>query len=311
MKAVSDQLPAEPAGWLFEIKWDGVRVIATLDHGEIHLASANGRTITASYPELALLADELSDHTVVLDGEVVALDDDGLPSFGRLQGRMHIADAAEAYRRAAEVPIVYQVFDLLHLDGNDLYEFPVSDRRRLLEGLLETGPHWRVPPSYDDGRALLDAAVELGLEGIVAKRADSRYVPGSRSPSWRKIKVRRRQELVVAGWTDGTGNREGRLGALLLGYHEGDALRFAGRVGSGLSRRDLDWWRAQLDERAIEECPFDPPPPAADRRVAHWARPELVVEVAFAEWSHDDRLRHPSYLGRRDDKDPRSVVREP
>jgi bifunctional non-homologous end joining protein LigD len=311
MKAVSGSLPADPDGWLFEIKWDGVRVIATLDHGALRLASASGRDITASYPELAALAADHGDHLLVLDGEVVALDDRGVPDFGRLQGRMHVADAQEAYRRAVDTPIVYQVFDLLRLDDHELLTVPVADRRRLLTELVDEGPHWRVPPSYDDGAALLQAAVDLGLEGIVAKRADSPYTPGARSPAWRKVKVRRQQELVVGGWTDGTGNRAGHLGALLVGYHDGEALRFAGRVGSGLNGRDLGWWRSELEARAVEDCPFEPLPPAADRRVAHWARPELVVEVAFAEWSRDGRLRHPSYLGRRNDKDPLEVVREP
>lgn len=311
MKAVSDRLPADPAGWLFEIKWDGVRVLAVLDHGTVRLTSASGRDITASYPELTALAEQHREHLILLDGEVVALDDRGIPSFGRLQGRMHVADAQEAYRRAAEVPIVYQVFDLLRVDDHDLLGIPVVERRRLLADLIEDGPHWRVPPAYDDGEALLQAAVDLGLEGIVAKRVESTYQPGARSPAWRKVKVRRRQELVVGGWTDGSGNRAGHLGALLVGYHEGAALRFAGRVGSGLSAKDLDWWRYALEQRSLDDCPFDPLPPAADRRIAHWARPELVVEVAFAEWSQDDRLRHPSYLGRRNDRDPASVVREP
>lgn len=314
MKAVAGDLPSGD-GWAYEIKWDGMRALAIVDGASVRIVSSNERDVTASWPELAGLAEALPATTAVLDGELVATDDEGRPSFGRLQQRMHIANPAEALRRAAEVPVTYVVFDLLHLDGHDLTALPLTDRRRLLERLLEPGPSWRLSPMHEDGPALLDAAIERGLEGIVAKRIDSLYEPGRRSLSWRKVKVRRRQEMVVGGWLPGEGNREGRLGALLVGYHDqaGDGLplRFAGRVGTGFTDAELGRLGALLAPLAIDECPFEPPPPRADLvRGPHWVRPELVAELAFAEWTGDGRLRHPSYLGLRSDKPAGDVTRD-
>jgi bifunctional non-homologous end joining protein LigD len=215
-----------------------------------------------------------------------------------------------------DVPVTYVVFDLLHLDGNDLTGLPLSDRRRLLAQVLEPGPRWRTSPVQDDGAALLDAANAQGLEGVVAKREDSRYEPGARVRTWLKVKVRLHQEVVVGGWIPGEGNRAGRIGALLVGVHDrpgdGGPLRYAGRVGTGFTEAEL----ARLAERfaplTVAECPFDPPPPRPDVvRGATWLRPELVAEVAYGEWTGDHRLRHPSYLGLRIDKDADQVTRDP
>ena len=167
---------------------------------------------------------------------------------------------------------------------------------------------------YDDGPSLLEASEQQGLEGVVAKRLDSTYVPGGRSRSWVKVKVRRHDELVVGGWSGGAGNREGRLGSLLVGFHPspGDqALRFAGRVGSGFTSAELDRVAARLGPLASDVCPFDPPPPPLHRRGAHWVRPEMVVEIAYGEWTNEGRLRHPVYLGERTDVDATAVVRPP
>jgi bifunctional non-homologous end joining protein LigD len=313
MKAVTGALPPEDGAWAFEIKWDGMRVLAHVDgRGGWRLRSGNGADATPSYPDLAGLRGALPDHEVLLDGEVVAFDETGRPSFGLLQHRMHVTAAADAARRAAEVPVVYVVFDLLVLDGVEAMALPYVDRRRLLcDLLLGSGPGWQVPDHrVGDGSALYDAAAEQGLEGVMAKRLDSPYLPGKRSPAWVKVKVRRRQELVVGGWQPGEGGRAGRLGSLLVGYYEGGRLRFAGKVGTGFSAAELDRLAVLLADRAADDPPFDPPPPRQVARIARWVRPELVAEVEFGEWTSDGILRHPSYLGLRHDKAPTDVVRE-
>jgi bifunctional non-homologous end joining protein LigD len=314
MKATTGDLPAGPGGWAFEVKWDGMRALAFVDGDVLRVQSVNERDVTVSWPELEGLPAALPATSALLDGELVATDEDGRPSFGRLQQRMHVTNRAEALRRAAEVPVTYVVFDLLHLDGHDLTGLPLADRRRLLEEVLEAAPAWRVSPLHEDGPALLEAADERGLEGVVAKRLDAPYEPGRRARTWRKVKVRRRQEMVIGGWLPGEGGRSGRIGALLVGYHDapGDgALRFAGRVGTGFSDAELDRLASRLGPLVIDACPFEPPPPRAElARGPTWVRPDLVAELAFAEWTGDGRLRHPSYLGLRTDKDAADVTRE-
>jgi bifunctional non-homologous end joining protein LigD len=315
MKATAGDLPLG-AGWSYEVKWDGMRALSFIRDGELRVQSANERDVTVSWPELAGLAAALPVGAALLDGELVATDDEGRPSFGRLQQRMHVGVAAEAARRAAEVPVTYVVFDLLHLDDHALLDLPLSDRRRLLHQVVEPGPWWRTSPVHDDGPALLEATVTQGLEGVVAKRDDSRYEPGARVRTWRKVKVRRHQEVVVGGWLPGEGNRAGRIGALLVGVHEragdGGPLRYAGRVGTGFTEPELARLAARMQSLVTDTCPFDPPPPRADlAKGAIWLRPELVAEVAYGEWTGDHRLRHPSYLGLRIDKDPGDVTRDP
>ena len=219
-----------------------MRVVSGIDDG-IKAVSTRGLDVIPRFPEMEGLADHLRGHQVVLDGEVVAFDGHRT-DFGRLQHRMHVADRREALRRAADVPVVYVVFDLLHLDGIDTMPLAYEDRRRVLLDLVEPGGGWSVPPhQIGDGAALKDAAAEQGLEGVVAKRLASRYEPGRRSPAWRKVKVRRRQELVVGGWTRGEGNREGSFGGLLVGHHAdgdpGGPLEFAGSVGTGFDQAEL------------------------------------------------------------------------
>jgi len=315
MKATNGGLPSGE-GWTYEVKWDGMRALCFVDGERVRVLSANERDVTASWPELEGLPAALPTATAVLDGEIVATDDAGRPDFGLLQQRMHVTDPAEARRRMDEVPVSYVVFDLLHLDGHDLTGLPLRDRRRLLDQLVEPAPRWRVSPLHDDGEALLAAADERGLEGVVAKRLDSRYVPGTRTRSWIKVKVRRRQELVIGGWLPGGGSRAGRIGALLVGYHDGPGdggpLRFAGRVGTGFTDAELERLAALLADLETGACPFEPAPPRAEtRRSPTWVRPELVAELAYGEWTGDDRLRHPSYLGLRFDKAAEDVTREP
>jgi bifunctional non-homologous end joining protein LigD len=315
MKAIAGELPTGDE-WTYEVKWDGMRALSFVEGGRLRVQSANERDVTVSWPELAGLPEALPAAAVLLDGELVATDDEGRPSFGRLQQRMHIGVAAEAARRASDVPVTYVVFDVLHLDGHDLTTLPLVDRRRLLEQVVEPAPRWRLSPVHEDGELLLEVADAQGLEGVVAKRRDSIYVPGARVRSWCKVKVRRHQEVVVGGWIPGEGNREGRLGALLVGVHDapgdGGPLRYAGRVGTGYSTAELARLADQLRPLETDEGPFDPPPPRPDgRRGATWVRPELVAEVAYGEWTSDHRLRHPSYLGLRFDKDADQVTRDP
>ena len=312
MKAVTGSLPQDESGWAFEIKWDGVRVLTCIRRHDVRMRSSRGNDITGRYPELHALAEALEGHDAILDGEVVAFDDEGRPSFGRLQTRMHVAGAAEVARRAETVPITYVVFDLLELDGNEVMPLPYTERRRLLIELLPDDGCWTVPAHREagEGAALLHAVRERGLEGVMAKRVESPYLPGRRSSSWIKAKARLRQEIVIGGWQPGEKGRAGQLGSLLVGVYEGDRLRYCGKVGTGFTMRELDRLAAILEPLAIDESPFDPPPPRLIARVAHYVRPDLVAEVEFGEWTGEGILRHPSYIGLRDDKNPRDVVRE-
>jgi len=313
MKAVTGTVPTED-GWAFELKWDGMRVVTAVDDG-VTAYSANGIEVAPRFPELAGLADHLAGHRAVLDGEVVVLDELGRADFGRLQPRMHVERPDKVAELRPDHPVTYVVFDLLHLDDHSLLTVPYLQRRELLAQLVEPGPSWLVPEHQVGGGAeLYAAAAAAGIEGVMAKQVDSTYLPGKRSGAWRKCKVRRRQEVVIGGWTAGTGGRAGTLGALLVGVREpgGGPLRFAGGVGTGFNDATLTRLQAELEPRQIHECPFDPAPPkAALRSPATWVRPELVAEVAFAEWTHDGRIRHASYLGLRIDRDPRTVIREP
>jgi bifunctional non-homologous end joining protein LigD len=316
MRAVSGPVPTDDTGWAYEVKWDGMRILATVAPDEVRLASGNAIDVTTRFPELHDLADHLAGHRAVLDGEVVAFDDAGRSDFQRLQARMHVSDPARVARLLAQVPLSYVVFDLLEVDGARTVDLPYLDRRRLLAGLVEPAGCWSVPAhQIGDGAALFAAAARQGLEGIMAKRMDSPYLPGRRSASWRKCKVRRQQEVVVGGWSAGEGGRSGTFGSLLVGVHDptapGRPLRYAGGVGTGFDDAALTELRGRLADLATDDCPFSPAPPAPIRRTARWVRPELVAEVAFAEWSAEARLRHPSYLGLRLDKDPADVVREP
>jgi bifunctional non-homologous end joining protein LigD len=313
MLAEPGTLPRDDEHWAFEMKWDGVRALLEVTPAGVHITSRLGNDVTGRYPELQGLAGALAPVSAVLDGEIVALDESGRPSFGLLQNRMH-ADPRKALQFAATMPVVLMLFDVLEVDGNDVTALPYTERRPLLERLQLAGPNWQTPPGQaGGGQAVLDTARRLGLEGVVAKRLDSPYVRGRRSPAWRKVKITAQQELVVGGWIPGEGRLESTVGALVVGYHDGPGgpLRYAGRVGSGLDDATRDRYTEMFRTHERRDCPFTPPPPAPVRRVAHWVEPELVVEVRFTMWTSDDVLRNPVYLGERDDKDPADVVREP
>ncbi len=294
-------------GWAHEIKLDGMRALGFVEGGRIQLVTRTGNDVTDRYPEVRALGDALGSTRVVLDGEIVASDERGRPSFELLQRRMH-ASAAVARKLAREVPVAYVIFDLLWHDGRSLLGDTYEQRRAELATLELDGAAWRTLPfESGDGGATLAAAEEFELEGVVAKRLDSHYEPGGRSRAWQKFKLQRRQELVIGGWTPGEGTRSTTLGALLVGWYEGDELRFAGKVGTGFNDATLTRLRGLLDPLAIPTSPF------TDRGVPRdtvFVRPELVAEVRFTEWTASGRIRHPAFLGLRDDVDPRSVVRE-
>lgn len=312
MQATAGSLPAgaDEHRWAFEIKWDGVRAVAFSSPGELRLESRNLNDITDRYPELSRLGRALSSHSAILDGEIVAFDKSGRPSFGALQQRMHVASKAQAKRHAQATPVTYMIFDLLWLNGHSLMGLTYAERRELLSALALNGQSWQTPDhTVGEGRALLSASAEQGLEGIVAKRLDSSYQPGLRSRSWVKVKGINRQELVVGGWLDGKGKRRGHLGALLLGVHEPSGeLRYVGRVGSGFSDAELDRLEHLLTPLQRSTSPFTAG--ASPPRDAHYSEPTLVAEIEFSDWTASGSLRQPRYKGLRDDKPAGQVVRE-
>jgi bifunctional non-homologous end joining protein LigD len=307
-------------GWGFEIKWDGVRALAHSGADGFRVESRRGEDITARYPEIAGLGEALAGRPVVLDGEIVAFDDEGRPSFQRLQLRMGLTSELSVQRRVPEMPVTYVIFDLLSLDGRSTATLPYEERRRLLMDLNLDGPCWQTPRHHlGDGEALLEATRARGLEGVVAKRLDSPYRSGRRSGEWIKVRNWLSQELVIGGWMPGEGGRSGRVGSLLVGYfdstpeEERDLQRpplliYAGGVGSGFTNEEIDRLTRMLTARTRDRTPFDVGAPK--RRGARFCEPELVCEVKFTEWTHEGTLRQPVYLGRREDKDPREVVRE-
>jgi bifunctional non-homologous end joining protein LigD len=309
MLAKLSKLPASDAGWAAEVKWDGVRAIAYCRPGRIELRSRNLNDVTAQYPEVRRLSRQLGARDAVLDGELVAFDEEGRPSFERLQQRIHQTSESVVRRRMKTQPVTYVIFDLLYLDGDDLMSAPYSRRRELLEGLELTGQSWQTP-AYSTGHAkeLLKASAAQDLEGIVLKRLDSRYAPGKRNGSWLKVKNIGRQEFVICGWQEGEGRRRNRLGSLLLGYFdEQGELRYAGKVGTGFSDRDLDELLGRLRPLARESRPF------AGRlgpRQAHFVEPELVAEIEFRELTAEGMVRHGSFKGLREDKPAAEVVVE-
>lgn len=309
MLARLSTMPPADSDWAFEVKWDGVRAIAYSRPGRIHFLSRNANEVTAAYPELRLLNRALGSHEAILDGEIVAFDQAGRPSFAELQPRMHQRGEAAVRRLAKTAPVTYILFDLLWLDGHSLMDLPYSERRALLDALKLSDEHWRIPAyQVGDGAAMLEATQEQGLEGLVAKRLDSRYVPGRRDGGWLKLKHSKRQELVIGGWTQGKGSRSATIGALHLGVHDDrGSLRYAGRVGTGFDQNELARLVGLFGPLARADSPFEGSQPP---RGAHFLEPRLVCEVEFTQWTKDGLLRHPSYKGLREDKPAREVVRE-
>jgi bifunctional non-homologous end joining protein LigD len=306
MLAKLAKMPASDEGWAAEVKWDGVRAIAYCRPGRLELQSRNLRDISRQYPEVRRLSRQLGARDAVLDGELVAFDENGLPSFERLQQRIHQTEESVVRRRMKSHPVTYVIFDLLYLDGRSLVEQPYGRRRELLGDLELSGESWQTP-AYSVGHAeeLLAASAERGLEGIVLKRLESSYAPGKRTGAWLKLKNVGRQEFVIGGWQPGEGRRRNRVGSILLGYFDEDGgLRYAGKVGTGFSESDLDELLGRLEPLARESNPF-----AARRgpRRANFVEPQLVAEIEFRELTAEGMVRHGSFKGLREDKPAEQV----
>nr|WP_245607257.1 non-homologous end-joining DNA ligase [Pseudonocardia spinosispora] len=290
--------------WVYERKLDGVRALVVRSEKGVELFSRNEKPMTTTYPELTRALRGQSRPGLVADGEIVAFDG-SQTSFATLQARLGISDPVRA--EAVGVPVFLYLFDVLVLDGQDVTRLPLRDRKVLLRDAVDfTDPLRYSAHRNTDGEKYLRDACEAGWEGLIAKRADAPYRAGRRSDTWLKFKCVHEQELVIAGYTDPTGTRSG-FGALLVGYYESDSLRYAGKVGTGFDDRTLIALRRRFDELGTQHSPFADP---VRERGAHWLRPELVAQVGFTEWTRDHRLRHPRYLGLREDKAPTEVVRE-
>ena len=323
MLAKNGALPESDSGeWAYEIKWDGIRALGYADQGRWSMLSRRLEDVTARYPELAPIAEQLSERAAILDGEVVALDEEGRPRFQLIQSRMGLTSPGMIEARVRQQPVDYVIFDLLHLDGHRVRDLPYVRRRELLDELGLEGARWRTPRyRLGGGASLLEAARLQGLEGIVAKRRDSPYRAGRRSGEWIKERVWRRQEFVIGGYIPGEGRRADRVGSLLVGYYdrraselgkgEAQQLHFAGGVGSGLTEELIERLTRELGARERPSSPFDVGAPGGPKaRFAVWCEPDLVCEASWTEWTNEGTLRQPAFKGMREDKDPREVIRE-
>lgn len=299
---------ALPNGWLYEPKLDGVRCLAFVRAGRARLYSRNRKALNGAYPEIVEALEPLVRGDAVLDGEIVAIDPErGISSFSLLQRRIGLRDADRARRTG--VAVEFWLFDCLVRDGKDLRGSPLTERQRALRSVLKPKGAIRITPAFDgEFEALFETACRSGSEGLIGKRASSRYVSG-RSGDWVKLKCVNAQEFVIGGWTEPRGSRE-VLGALLVGYYDRDGdLQYAGKVGTGYDRFMLRTLAPALARRARRTSPFAAASSPREPGV-HWVSPTLVAQVGYSEWTHDDRLRHPRFLGLRDDKDPKLVTRD-
>ena len=298
---------AVPRGndWLQEVKWDGIRVLVRIEAGAVRMWSRNENDVTVAYPELQGLRELGSD--VLLDGEIVAMADDGVPRFSAIADRMHVRNARRAEQLSATNPVTLIVFDLLRLAGEDLMGRPLSERRERLGSLGVDGPHWQVPATYDDGEMLFDATEQQHLEGIVSKKRSSLYFPGRRSADWLKFPHRPTLSYVVGGWRLET-DSESRLGAVLVGQPTAKGLSYRGRVGSGIAGKVGQKLIEFLAPLTSDASPFCDEVPRVDAKGTTWVRPEVVVEIASLGMTPGMRLRQPSYLGVREDLTPHDLA---
>lgn len=291
--------------WAFEPKWDGIRAAAVCNE-ETKLISRNSKDVTVAYPELHDMHLRLVALDAVLDGEIVTFDE-GVPSFEKLQSRMHVRGPAEIQRLMKTIPVAYIAFDLIYLDGRDLTGLPYTERRALLESTVVPTQRVQLSPTVEgEGTVLFEAARAQGLEGIVAKKLTSRYEVGKRSKVWLKVKTTFEADVVIAGWNEGGGKRSGVLGSLVLAVYDGDRLRFVGGVGTGFTQRTLELTQRELEPLEIEEAPFtrEEMKGKPELRHAHWVRPEKVAVIEFRQLTSAGKLRAPSFKGLREDKDP-------
>ncbi len=298
--------PFDDPGWVYEPKWDGVRALAVCDEAT-RLVSRRGNDITTGYPELSGLHDRLVALDAIVDGEIVAFED-GKPSFQKLQQRMHVRNEHQLSALVRKSPVTFMVFDLIYLDGASLIGEPLERRRQLLEDIVVPDDRIQASPTiFGEGTVLYQAAVDQGLEGIVAKRLDSPYEPGKRSPAWLKIKTVLDLDAVVVGWTEGSGSRDGTLGSLVLAlYDEERGLRHVGNVGTGFNRESLADAVDRLGKLPVSENPFEAAAlkGSPELRKAHWVAPTLVATLEYRELTNAGRLRAPAFKGFREDKAP-------
>src|SRR5580692_7982978 len=307
MKAQLAERPPRGDDWLFEVKWDGVRSIALIENESLRLQSRTGNRCERQYPELAVIPHQVAAETAVLDGEIAVLDAKGVSQFHLIQPRIMNADPNSIAHMARSIPVVYFAFDLLYLNGYDLRGVRLDERRKLLEQIVAPDSVFRISAVFPGaGEAMLEAARESGLEGLLAKHAASSY-ESKRSAEWLKIKIVTQQEFAIGGFTEPQGDRS-HFGALVLGVYDGGKLNWVGNVGTGFDQKTLMYLASRLKPLITEKCPFaDRPKP--DRGMT-WVKPELVAQVKFASWTQDSRLRAPVYLGLRQDVKPAEAVRE-
>jgi bifunctional non-homologous end joining protein LigD len=308
MAKLVPKAPTPDDAWGFEFKWDGIRAEAYVEGGTVRLVSRSGENVTARYPEVHAMGRALGSKEVILDGEIVALDDQGRPSFEEIQQRMGLTSESEIRRKMKEVPVTYMLFDVMWQDGHSLLEETYVERRKKLEALKLKGASWQTPPyEKGGGAAMLDASRKAGLEGVMGKKLDSHYEPGRRSGVWVKIKNRNRQEFVIGGWLEGEGKRSGHPGALLVGYYDKGKFVYAGKVGTGFTDAMLDKLQSAMKPLVQKKNPFDV---GAPPKKAHLVNPKLVADIEFVEWTKSGQLRAPAFKGLRTDKSAEEVVRE-
>jgi bifunctional non-homologous end joining protein LigD len=304
LAALGEGSPPSTPGWLYEVKWDGVRAMCYVEEGVLKMRSRNGHAIDAQYPEISILPRQLHARSAVIDAEIAALDERGVPRFERLQPRIMVTGESAVATAARRQPAVLFAFDLLYLDGYDLRAAPLIERKRLLKQVLEPNDAIRYSEEFTDGPTLFEAARQQGIEGVVGKRAQSRY-ESRRAGDWVKYKVVQSDSFVLCGFTEG---ERDLFGALVLGIYEGGRLKWAGNVGTGFDRKMMEAIHVRLAPLAVKECPLEP-----DKllpKAVTWTKPELVCEVKFANWTTDGRLRAPVFVGFRPDLDPRDCIRE-
>jgi bifunctional non-homologous end joining protein LigD len=318
MLAKASDLPERDDHYAYEIKWDGIRAIIYIEGKQLKIFSRNSLDITGQYPELQELANSCKSDRIILDGEIIAFDSHGRPSFELLQQRMNLVSPKSIAKVRQQVPIHFVIFDILALDQCCFFDLSYLERRNKLENLRLNGPHWQTPSyTLGTGAAMLEATRKLGLEGIIAKRLQSTYYPGQRTGDWLKIKNIARQELLIGGWIPGKGNRSGKIGALLVGYYDQapiaakkrgspPQLVYAGKVGSGFNEKTLETLKHRLEALSRPNSPFSESTP----KLSRFVEPQLIGEFEFTEWTSNHTLRHPVFKGLRLDKEPKLVTRE-